>query len=124
MSHSSIQPVAAPRPMTDPRTCPFCLRSVYSLREGKGHRYPCPCIDIERVSAPRRGGGLESGITPVLTGASGAGRIPVTGSQVGADTPSVQGGGPNPLARTGSARGRSHEPRWQDIDNPFWVEEF
>ena len=88
MSHSSIQPVPAPRPMTDPGTCPFCLRSVYSLREGKGHRYPCPCPDIER--APDRW------------------------NQYAVE------------AREDAEQNRANppEPRWQDIDNPFWVEEF
>ena len=109
MSHGSVQPIPAYRPVADPRACPFCLRAVHSLREGKGHRYPCPCPDIDHdsLSAPYRG---YSRFEP----------YPLHG----ADTPSVQGGGPNPLARTGSARGRSPEPRWQDIDNPFWVEEF
>src|SRR3990167_147392 len=100
MSHSSIQPVAAPRPMTDSRVCPFCLRSVYSLREGKGHRYPCPCIDIERVSAGEGRPDAGNSVTEQNPARRGA----------PADTPSVQGGGPNPLARMGSARGRSPEP--------------
>ena len=123
MSHSSIQPIPADRPVADSRVCPFCLRAVHSLREGKGHRYPCPCIDIERVSAVRASRHDEQ---PGSVGRSGGDplgdRTPA--GRVTADTPSVQGGGPNPLARTGSARGRSPEPRWQDIDNPFWVEEF
>ena len=161
MSHSSIQPIPADRPVADSRVCPFCLRSVYSLREGKGHRYPCPCIDIERVSDRWNQYAVEA-------------REDAEQDREAADTPSVQGGGPNPLARMGSARGRSPEPltastpremstrgqsgpnrpaepveavtsvggfggygtpdaqqatpepdpRWQDIDNPFWVEEF
>ena len=85
MSHSSVQPIHVPRPMIDSRVCPFCLRSVYSLREGKGHRYPCPCIDIERVSDRWNQYAVE--------------------------------------ARDDAAQ-ESPEPRWQDIDNPFWVEEF
>ena len=42
-----------------------------------------------------------------------------------ADTPSVQGdGGLGPVGGAGSSAARPPEPRWQDIDNPFWVEEF
>ena len=117
MSYSSVQPIPTPRPMTDSRICPFCLRSVYSLREGKGHRYPCPCIDIERVSAPRD--------EVDQSGAQRLGEQRGQGPRVGADTPSVQGGGGlGPVGGAGSSAARPPEPRWQDIDNPFWVEEF
>ena len=114
MSHSSIQPIPAPRPMTDSRVCPFCLRSVYSLREGKGHRYPCPCIDIERVSDRWNQYAVEA-------------REDAEQDREAADTPSVQGGDAAPGSHANGVSGtRAHPPElhWQDIDNPFWVEEF
>ena len=109
MSLSSIQPIPADRPVADSRVCPFCLRSVYSLREGKGHRYPCPCIDIERVSDRWNQYAVEA-------------REDAEQDREGADTPSVQGGGAMPGGASDVRR--PPEPRWQDIDNPFWVEEF
>jgi len=81
VSYASALPVPRGKPLADVRTCPYCKRSIEGLRRGLGHKYPCPCIDIERVSAPAWRQGLTPSPGAAGTDAGGTGR------PSGADTP-------------------------------------
>lgn len=43
---SAERPWDPPKPWADPGKCPFCLRSIYTIRE-RGHGTPCPCPRLE-----------------------------------------------------------------------------